>query len=183
MSTDKITIVAPRLVYENPFVLIFDDDVTFPGGNLGRYLRICWRPGFCVAVVPITADGHVILVRQFCYAVQKVITQIPKGFGKPGLSPQETAELELHEEAGASAETLEQLVTFYEEPDIFQTPLHVFLARGASITSDRHTEVSEVINDVVLVNLARFESISMLEVTADPVSLAAIDIARKYLGR
>lgn len=58
-----------RLVYQNPFANVFDDDVTFPDGTSGRYLRV--QPtgdGPGVVLLPLHHD-RIGLVRTFRYAV------------------------------------------------------------------------------------------------------------------
>ena len=60
------------------------------------------HPGASLAV-PITADGHVVLLRQYRFAVQARLLEFPAGTLEEGEDPLESMQRELGEEAGYSA--------------------------------------------------------------------------------
>ena len=60
------------------------------------------HPGAAL-VVPVLADGRVIVVRQFRYPLNTVMTEFPAGKVDHGESPLDTAQRELREEAGYTA--------------------------------------------------------------------------------
>jgi ADP-ribose pyrophosphatase len=59
-----------------------------------------------VAVVAMTADGSVVLVRQFRPAVEMVTLELPAGHVEVGQEPAEAARVELVEETGFAAASL-----------------------------------------------------------------------------
>lgn len=115
--------LAERLVYENAFVRVWDDDVRFPNGETGRYFRTRWTAPWGVAVA--ATDGEaVLLVETHRYGEPRAAWELPKGFGAHGSTPEADARRELLEETGLAAETLEPLGGVgagYRE--------HLFLAR------------------------------------------------------
>lgn len=81
------------------------------------------------AVVPVFANGDVLLVEQFRYPMQQSLLELPAGKIDPGESPEETAARELEEEVGFRAGRLEKLAAFYTTPGFCNELLHLFLAR------------------------------------------------------
>jgi uncharacterized protein len=57
-----------------------------------------------VFVVPLTADGRIVLVRQYRYPVRNWVWEVPAGSVEPGETSREAARRELVEEAGGECE-------------------------------------------------------------------------------
>jgi hypothetical protein len=64
----RIVTNAERLVYQNRYARVYDNDVTFPGDHKGRYLKFTWLAPYGVAVLPILGNSRIYLVRNFRYA-------------------------------------------------------------------------------------------------------------------
>jgi len=85
------------------------------------------HPG-AVAVVPLDADGHAVLVRQYRAAVDQLLLEIPAGKRDVDGEPVETtAERELEEEIGCRPGRLVGLGTFYNSPGFCDEHTHLFL--------------------------------------------------------
>jgi len=83
-----------------------------------------------VAVVPITADGELILIRQFRPVVNNYVIEFPAGLNDKGESLVDAARRELIEETG---QTTEELIFLAEGPissGLSTEMLTVFLAKG-----------------------------------------------------
>ena len=72
------------------------------------------HPG-AVLMVPILADGRLVLERQFRYPVGRVMLEFPAGKIDPCETPLATAQRELREETGYTAGTWEHLGTVHPE--------------------------------------------------------------------
>lgn len=83
------------------FLELRRDLVRLPDGHQAtrEYIR---HPG-AVAVVPLTDDGRLVLVRQYRYPVGKVLVEFPAGKRDPHESTLECATRELLEETGYTA--------------------------------------------------------------------------------
>ncbi|RKE20151.1 NUDIX hydrolase [Streptomyces sp. TLI_171] len=103
---DAIRTVREVLAYRNRFVDVYDDEVSFPSGTDGRYLRIRHRDeGLGVVILPVHA-GTVGLVRTYRYPLGRPQWGLPRGFSH-STDPLVTARTELREELGiADAEFL-----------------------------------------------------------------------------
>lgn len=90
------------LRFENPFVQVFEDDVRFANGSLGRYLRIGPPPSRGPGAVIVPICGPLVgLVQTYRYPVEGLQWGFPRGFGDAtDESPLETAARELKEEIG-----------------------------------------------------------------------------------
>ncbi|MFI5527800.1 NUDIX hydrolase [Kitasatospora sp. NPDC051853] len=96
---DAIRRTREVLAYGNRFVEVYDDEVTFPGGAAGTYLRIRNRDeGLGVVVVPVYRET-VGLVRTYRYPLGRHQWALPRGFSH-GTDPLVTARTELLEELG-----------------------------------------------------------------------------------
>lgn len=81
-----------------------------------------------VNVVPRTADGRVVMVRQFRHGSRRVTLEIPGGVVDPGEAPEQAAARELLEETGYRAGRLRPLGTLNPNPALFGNAVHTFLA-------------------------------------------------------
>jgi ADP-ribose pyrophosphatase len=86
------------------------------------------NPG-AAAVLPVTRDGDVVLVRQFRPPVRREIVEIPAGLldvdGEDALS---CAARELFEETGYRHAAIEFLGGIYPSPGVLDEYVHLFLA-------------------------------------------------------
>ncbi|MFN8570449.1 MAG: NUDIX hydrolase [Gemmatimonadaceae bacterium] len=114
------------------------DTVRFPNGTTGQLEMI--RHSGASAVLPFltdpsTADPDVLLIRQYRYAAERVIYEVPAGRLDPGESPASCARRELLEETGCHASRLEPMVPIFTTPGFTDEQIHLFMAwdltRGA----------------------------------------------------
>ena len=85
------------------------------------------HPG-AVAVLPIDAEGNVLLVRQFRIAAGRVLTEVPAGTLNAGEDPLQCAERELQEEVGYRPGKLESLGGIFVAPGYTTEFIHLYLA-------------------------------------------------------
>jgi ADP-ribose pyrophosphatase len=115
-----------RRVYEGKVLSLDVDEVEEPGGV--RAVREVVRHRGSVAALPVHADGSLVLIRQYRYAVGEEIWEIPAGRLDPGEDPETGARRELEEEVGLRTARLERLSTFWTTPGFCDESLHLFRA-------------------------------------------------------
>ncbi len=102
-----------------------------------------------VNIVPITAAGDVVLVRQFRHGVRDYTLEIPGGMIDPeDTSPLVAARREMVEESGYDAHRIEPLGSIEPNPAIQSNRCHSFVAYDAEprhATSFDSTEETEVV--------------------------------------
>ena len=69
-----------------------------------------------VILLPMPDDEHVILVRQYRYAIGRWIWELPAGNIEPGEDPDAAARRECVEETGQAPTTIERIGAFYPTP-------------------------------------------------------------------
>lgn len=95
------------------------------------------------AVVPFLSDPagedpQILLIRQYRYAADGYLLEIPAGRLNAGEDPRECALRELKEETGCSADHLEQLFTMYTTPGFTDEKIHLFMATGLTAGETKH---------------------------------------------
>ena len=79
-----------------------------------------------VAVIPLTLDKQVVMVRQYRHGTGEISLEIPGGVVKPGTTPEQGAREELEEETGYIARNLVSLGWMYPVPALFTNRMHIF---------------------------------------------------------
>lgn len=102
------------------------------------------HPG-AVAVVALTEDGRICLVRQYRTALARVTVEIPAGKLDPGEDPLECASRELLEETGMSAEKIAFLTTIATSDGFCDELIHLYMATGLEF-SRSNPDADEFIN-------------------------------------
>lgn len=125
--------IESRRVYTGRVISLDVDRVRFPDGSTGE-LEMVRHPGASAVVPflndPMGADPQVLLIRQYRYAAEGYILEIPAGRLDHDESPEECARRELIEETGCSAARLEFLTTMYTTPGFTDEKIHLFIATG-----------------------------------------------------
>ena len=94
----KVKKLNHRLVYDGRVVTLVVDRIQEPGGL--EVEREVVRHSGAAVLLPVTDDGRLVLVRQYRYAVDQHLWEVPAGTIAPGEQPRETARRELVEETG-----------------------------------------------------------------------------------
>jgi len=119
--------VDSRQIYDGKILQLHVDEVELPNGN--RATREVVEHSDAVVIVPIDADGHVLLVRQYRYPIARDLLEAPAGGIDDGEKPDEAAQRELREEIGLASERLEYLGQFWSTPGFCTELMHAFVAR------------------------------------------------------
>jgi ADP-ribose pyrophosphatase len=83
-----------------------------------------------VVLLPVPEPGHVILVRQYRYAVNRWLWELPAGSVDAGESPEEAARRECHEEIGKLPDTVIRLSALYPTPGYCDEEMLFFRLSG-----------------------------------------------------
>jgi ADP-ribose pyrophosphatase len=83
-----------------------------------------------VVLVPMPEPGHVVLVRQFRYAVNASLWELPAGSVDEGETPEAAAARECHEEIGQVPGTVVRLAALYPTPGYCDEQMVFFRLSG-----------------------------------------------------
>ena len=111
-----------------------------------------------VQVLPITANGEAVLVRQYRHGSQRVTLEIPGGILDAGEDPAAAALRECLEETGYRATRAVSLGVVNPNPALFANRLHGFFARDA-VTERAVQNTGNEVTECVLVPLRDVEKL------------------------
>lgn len=120
-----------RVVYENPWITLREDEVINPGGGRNTYGHIQFKKK-AIAIVPLDEDGNTWIVGQDRYTLGEYSWEVPMGASEPGEEPLATAHRELREETGLSADEMVQIMRLHTSNSITDEEGFVFVATGLS---------------------------------------------------
>ena len=83
-----------------------------------------------MGILALEEDGTVLLVRQYRYAFGRTLLEIPAGKREKGEEPFVTAQRELKEETGATADHWLPMGQLIASPGCYDEVLYLYLARG-----------------------------------------------------
>jgi ADP-ribose pyrophosphatase len=125
--------ISTRRVYTGRVINLDVDTVRFPDGSMGE-LEMIRHPG-ASAVIPFLSDPRgddpqILLLRQYRYAAEGFVYEIPAGRLSPGEDPIDCARRELLEETGCSAERIDYLTMMFTTPGFTDERIHLYMATG-----------------------------------------------------
>jgi ADP-ribose diphosphatase len=169
--------ISTKPVYRGKILHVDYDVVELPGGKRAE-LEIIRHPG-ASAVVPLHLDGTISLIRQYRYAADGFILEVPAGKLDPGESPESCALREIVEEAGVRAAKLHPLGWIFTTPGFTDEKIHLFAATELAPATQSLDE-DEVI-EVVRMPLAEALRLAGIGGIRDAKSLCALYRTRQEL--
>ncbi len=120
--------VSGEEVFRGRLLTVRRDTVRMPDGahTTREYIR---HPG-AVAILPFTADGKVVLERQYRYPNARDFIEIPAGKLEPGEDLLESAKRELLEETGYEAAEWKRITTIHNAISYSDEAIELFAAHG-----------------------------------------------------
>jgi ADP-ribose pyrophosphatase len=134
-------VLESRRIYTGKVLNLDVDRVRFPDGSVGHLEMI--RHSGASAVVPFLSDPtgddpQILLIKQYRYAANGFLYELPAGRLDPDEDPVDCARRELREETGCSANHVEFMYTMYTTPGFTDEKIHAFMAVGLSRGESRH---------------------------------------------
>jgi len=127
--------------YQGRIISVDVDHVTLPNGNPATLERVNHPGG--AAIVALNEHDEVCLLSQYRHVTHGRIVELPAGKLEHG-DPLVTAQTELAEEAGLTAQQWQSLGIIYSSPGVFTEVIHLYLARGLSTTASAHEPAEDI---------------------------------------
>jgi ADP-ribose pyrophosphatase len=103
------------------------DQIEYNSGNKA-VREVAEHPGGAV-VVPVTADGKIVMVTQYRFPVDKVLLELPAGKLGQNEDPRICTIRELEEETGYKSENVKEIGSIYTTPGYSTEKLWIYLAK------------------------------------------------------
>lgn len=169
------------LIHQAWFISLVKATFVDPEGN--QFEREIVRHPGAVAVVPVTDDGSVLLVRQYRPAVDRWLYEIPAGTCDVEGEPLETtAHRELIEEIGHQATELTELTRCLNTPGFCDEVTTIFLATGLTEVADNRQGIEEHYMTVERIPLSDFDTRVDDGTIVDAATILGVGLACRHLA-
>jgi ADP-ribose pyrophosphatase len=122
-------------VFKGKVFSVDRDRVRMPNGRTVTVDVV--RHSRSVVLVPVPEPGKVILIRQYRYAVNAFLWELPAGSVDEGESPEQAARRECHEEIGLVPSTVVRLSAMFPTPGYCDEEMVFFRLSGLEKTDEK----------------------------------------------
>lgn len=141
MKSDADRLSSDR-VFTGKVFSVDRDKVRMPNGRETTVDVV--RHSKSVVLVPVPEPGKVVLIRQYRYAVNTHLWELPAGSVDEGESPEAAAKRECHEEIGLVPSTVVRLTAMYPTPGYCDEEMVFFRVAGLEQTDEQaHVDEDE----------------------------------------
>ena len=176
MVFEEKTISSER-IYEGRILNLRKDKVHVKDGKTS-YREIVEHNGG-VALAAITNEGKMVMVRQFRKAAEKAILEVPAGKIEKGEDHRLTAERELKEETGYSAEKIEFVTAFYSSIGYSTEMIYLYLATNLTPGETEFDDNESI--EIIEYELADLKKMVLSGEIEDAKTIAAILLVENFI--
>lgn len=134
--------LSSETVFKGKVFSVDRDTVRMPNGREVTVDVV--RHSKSVVLVPVPEPGKVILIRQYRYAVNASLWELPAGSVDEGESPEAAARRECHEEIGLVPATVVRLAAMFPTPGYCDEEMVFFRLSGLEKTDEQaHVDEDE----------------------------------------
>lgn len=177
MKNVERTIKSDKL-YQGKIINLRIDTVELPDQKYSKR-EIVEHPG-AVAVIAITDDNKIVMVKQYRKSVEEYLLEVPAGKLEIGEEPIDCAKRELLEETGFKSNNIEYLFKFYTSPGFSNETISLFIAKDlvldvAKPDEDEYIEIEKYEIDDLLDKVYKEE-------IKDAKTIISVLYIKKYLN-
>ena len=140
----KARVLSSITVYEGPIFGIRRDKVIEPSG-VRATREVITHPG-SVVVLPVLADGRILLIQQYRHATRQYLWELVAGRMDPGETPKAAAARELIEETGYRAKRFRIFLDIFPTPGFLEERMFILLAEGLTAGKAEPEEDEKIIS-------------------------------------
>ena len=141
---EKARVLSSITVYEGPIFGIRRDKVIEPSG-VRATREVITHPG-SVVVLPVLADGRILLIQQYRHATRQYLWELVAGRMDPGETPKAAAARELIEETGYRARRFRIFLDIFPTPGFLEERMFILLAEGLTAGKAEPEEDEKIIS-------------------------------------
>lgn len=172
------TRLSSRIVFENPWITVREDQVINPGGGENHYGHVHFK-NKAIAVLPLDGEGNTWLVGQDRYTLNEYSWELPMGGGPHDEDPLAAAARELKEETGLSARKWREYMRLHTSNSITDETAIVFVAEELSAGEPDFEQTENI--EIRKLPLADAVDMALNGEITDAISVAALLRAREFL--
>ena len=138
----KWRVLSSEYLFRRPWLTARKDVVKLPDGRVNPEYYVLEYPDW-VNVIALTADGQMILERQYRHGLGKTCYELPCGVIEEGETPLEAAKRELLEETGYAGGQWFEWMTLTGNASSTNNLTHSFLATGVEKVAGQSLDATE----------------------------------------
>ncbi len=169
-------VLSQEVIYQGRILKLSIDTVRTANGQ--QSTREIVERTDCIGVVPVDADGNILMVKQYRLATGKELLEIPAGGIDPGENATEAVVREMREETGLRPQRVERLTGFYLSPGFCSEYLNLYLAED--FTPDALSAEDTAGIEVIRVPVAQVSDLISTGQVEDAKSIAGLLMYLRY---
>jgi ADP-ribose pyrophosphatase len=173
------TVLSSKTVFHSPVFDVKREEVIEPHGVRATRATVT-HPG-SVVVLPVFADGRLLLIRQYRHSAKQYLWELVAGRKDPGETFEHGAHRELKEESGYSAKKMRQLMDVFPTPGFVAENMVIFLAQGLT-KGEAEPEADEKITQKI-VTLKEAETWIRTGKIRDAKTVAAVLFYSRFIAK
>jgi ADP-ribose pyrophosphatase len=168
-----------RLNYRGRKFAFEANRLRFPNGAEGEW-ECVRHPGGALAV-PVTAEGKLVLVRQYRFAAKGRLYEFPAGTVEVNETPETTIQREIEEETGYRAHKWQKLGEFFVAPGYSDEIIYAFLAQELELLENPPNQDADEDIETVIMSVEEVEKAIHLGDISDAKTISSFVLAKPYL--
>lgn len=175
------------IVFEDEYLLVVRDPVTFKNGKTGSYLRVFERAVLTgqagVVILPVR-NNLIYFNRIFRHATRQWEIELPRGYRDEGCSLEEAVEIELSQEVGIEMDSIRSLGEIHPNTGLLVGSVQAYFVTLAPGDASSAPEDGESISETLALSLADVHQKVIAGEIKDGFTLSALYLAQvlKLIG-
>lgn len=137
-------ITTSKAVYENPWIRVREDQIINPAGNPGIYGVVSFK-NYALGIIPLDEHNNTWLVGQYRYPLKEWSWEIPMGGGLKEVDMLASAQRELKEETGYTADRWTNIMRIHTSNSVTDEVGFVFLAEELTPGQEEPEETEQLV--------------------------------------
>ncbi len=163
--------ISGKKIYDNPWITLNEDQVINPGGGENIYGKVHFK-NFAVGIIPLDENNNTWLVGQWRYSLNAYSWEIPMGGGPIDVDLLQSAQRELKEETGLTAQSWELFLKMHTSNSVTDEVGYAFVARDLKQGETAFEETEDL--DIKKLPFAQAVDMVMSGSITDSLSMIAI---------
>ncbi|MFO8061961.1 MAG: NUDIX hydrolase [bacterium] len=167
-------------IYNGRIINVRKDTVETPGG-MRTVREIVSHRGAVAMLAYEEKTDSIYLVRQFRYAVNDYVTEVPAGTLEEGEEPRECALRELREETGIIASTVEQMAKLMPSPGYSDEVIYLYLCSDFKYSRQSADDDENI--EIIKISPSSMEKMIMEGTIRDAKTITAFLLWARYFSQ